>query len=51
MSFGQVVVALLLAGFFVYEVYALIKDIKAKRHAKKILNEKGEQAHEKAKKA
>lgn len=41
MSAGQIIVAVAVSAFFVYEVYALIRDIRKKKQAMKALeNEK-----------
>ena len=37
MTFGQVIVAVLVVGFLGYEVYALVRDILRKKKAKEIL--------------
>lgn len=34
MTFGQVIVAILVVGFLGYEVYALVRDIRFKKKAK-----------------
>ena len=41
MTFGQVVVTVIVVGFFVYELVALIKDFKKKSQAKKELQKDG----------
>ena len=41
MTFGQVVVTVIVVGFFVYELYALIRDWKKKSQAKKELRKDG----------
>ena len=37
MTFGQVIVAILVVGFLGYEVYALVRDIRFKKKAKESL--------------
>ena len=50
MSLGQILVAVIVAGFFVYELVSLIRDIKKKNQAKKEL-QKEVNGSEKTKKA
>lgn len=41
MNVGQIIVAVLVVGFFGYEIYALVRDIRWKKKAKEALrNEK-----------
>lgn len=41
MSFGQIVVTVIVVVFFLYEIYALIRDWKKKSQAKKELQKDG----------
>jgi hypothetical protein len=37
MNVGQIIVAVLVVGFFSYEIYALVRDIVRKKKAKELL--------------